>query len=279
MSNTTPSPPDTETPVVELTGTLVPTVATEMRRRRELLGWSQAEAARRSGVSRTVINEIEHGRRVPQTRTYERLRAALGLEIGAAPALLRRHAPQEWTERQLATLAACVLSGHGGSLAALADAVGVSIPAVREQLSMLGERLAAVGLCAVEDGDVVRVMPLPWAADAVAEVATLELERVLSDEAVEVLVIVGLLDLPTRREFEQLRGGEDCEGLLARLCRRGLLLITRDDSLRGDPYLYRVTATALGVMGHGTLESFQAWCARHAADPNLGCPGDRESAS
>lgn len=263
MSNTTPSPPDTETPVVELTGTLVPTVATEMRRRRELLGWSQAEAARRSGVSRTVINEIEHGRRVPQTRTYERLRAALGLEIGAAPALLRRHAPQEWTERQLATLAACVLSGHGGSLAALADAVGVSIPAVREQLSMLGERLAAVGLCAVEDGDVVRVMPLPWAADAVAEVATLELERVLSDEAVEVLVI----------------GGEDCEGLLARLCRRGLLLITRDDSLRGDPYLYRVTATALGVMGHGTLESFQAWCARHAADPNLGCPGDRESAS
>ncbi len=69
---------------------------------------------------------------------------------------MRRPAPQEWTERQLATLAACVLSGRGGSLAALAEAVGVSIAAVREQLSMLGVRLAAVGMCAVEDGDIVR---------------------------------------------------------------------------------------------------------------------------
>ncbi|MBJ7594041.1 MAG: helix-turn-helix transcriptional regulator [Candidatus Dormibacteraeota bacterium] len=41
-------------------------VAIESRRRRELLGWIQAEAARRSGVSRTAINEIEAGRRVPQ---------------------------------------------------------------------------------------------------------------------------------------------------------------------------------------------------------------------
>jgi DNA-binding XRE family transcriptional regulator len=44
--------------------------APELRRRRELLGWSQAEAARRSGVSRTVINEIEAGRRMPHTGTY-----------------------------------------------------------------------------------------------------------------------------------------------------------------------------------------------------------------
>ena len=47
-----------------------------MRQRRELLGWSQAETARRSGVSRTVVNEIEAGRRVPQLRTYEKLRGA-----------------------------------------------------------------------------------------------------------------------------------------------------------------------------------------------------------
>jgi chromosome segregation and condensation protein ScpB len=194
------------------------------------------------------------------TRTYERLREALSLCLPAAPALLRRPVPQEWTERQLATLAACVLSGCGGSLAALAAAAGVAIAAVREQLSMLGDRLAAVGMCAVEDGDVVRLMPLSWAADAVAEVATLEVEQVLSGEAVEILVIVGMLGSPTRRAIQELRGGEDCEGLLTWLCRRGLLVKARDDSLRGDPNIYRITATALGVMGHATLESFEAQC-------------------
>jgi chromosome segregation and condensation protein ScpB len=157
-----------------------------------------------------------------------------------------------------------VLSGHGGSLAALADAVGVAIPAVREQLSMLGDPLAAVGMCAVEDGDIVRLMPLGWAADAVSRVATLEVEQVLSDEAVEVLVIIGLLGTPTRREIEDHRGGEDCDGLLGRLCRRGLLEKARDGSRRGDPYVYRLTAMALGVMGHGSLESFQSWCRTNA---------------
>jgi chromosome segregation and condensation protein ScpB len=73
-------------------------------------------------------------------------------------------------------------------------------------------------------------------------------------------VIVGVLGAPTRRDIEDRRGGEDCEGLLARMCRRGLLEKARDDSLRGDPNIYRLTAVALGAMGHATLESFQAWC-------------------
>jgi len=216
-------------------------------------------------VSRTVINEIESGRRVPQTRTYEKLRGALGLALGAAPALLRRPEPQDWTERQLSTLAGCLLSRRGGTLAALAEATGVSIPAVREQLSMLGDRLAACGLAAVHDGDEVRLMPRPWAAEAISRVATLEAEQALSHEAVEVLVIVGVLGTPTRREIEDRRGGEDCEGLLARMCRRGLLEKARDDSLRGDPNVYRLTTLALGACGHTTLESFQAWCAEMAA--------------
>jgi chromosome segregation and condensation protein ScpB len=61
--------------------------------------------------------------------------------------------------------------------------------------------------------------------------------RALSPEAVEVLVIVGFLGSPTRREIEDRRGGMDCEGLLTRMCRRGLLEKAKDDSLRGDPYL------------------------------------------
>ena len=133
------------------------------------------------------------------------------------------------------------------------------------------ERLAACGMDAVEDGDVVRLVALPWAAAAMSRVATLEVEDTLSPAAVEVLVIVGMLGAPTRRDIEDRRGGEDCEGLLARLARRGFLRTARDDSLKGDPNTYALTALALGVMGHATLESFRAWCASHA---HAGPPSD-----
>ncbi len=260
MSNSNPtSSTDTE-PAADLIGVATPTVATELRRRRELLGWSQAEAARRSGVSRTVINEIERGRRMPHTATYEKLRGSLGLSLPTAQALLRRPEPADWGERQLATVAACLLARQGGTLAALAEATGVSIPAIREQLSLLGERLGAVGLAAVEDGDEVRLLPQPWAAEPVSRVATLEVQQALTDEAVEVLVIVGMLGSPTRRDIEDRRGGGDCASLLDRMCRRGLLDKVRDDAVRGDPNVFRLTAVALGAMGHATTESFQTWC-------------------
>jgi DNA-binding XRE family transcriptional regulator len=105
-----------------------PDIATEIRRRRDLLRWSQAELAVRSGVSRTTINEVESGKRTPEVRTYEKLRAALGLTLTTDVALIgRRVAPENWTERRLATLAGCLLSGRGATLAVLADALGVSI--------------------------------------------------------------------------------------------------------------------------------------------------------
>jgi transcriptional regulator with XRE-family HTH domain len=83
----TNSAPSTDTqPDAELIGFATPTVAIELRRRRELLGWSQAETARRSAISRTVINEIEAGNRMPHTGTYQKLRAALGLSLPTAQA-------------------------------------------------------------------------------------------------------------------------------------------------------------------------------------------------
>ncbi len=266
MPNTNSARTALDERVVKLVGSVSPDVATELRRRRELLGWSQAETARRSEVSRTVINEIESGRRVPEVRTYEKLRAALGLAVPAAVALLRRPVPEDWTERQLATLAGCLLSARGGTLSALADALGVSIPAVREQLSAVRDRLAACGMEAVEDGNAIRLVALPWAADAMSRITMLEVEQMLSAEAVEALVIVGMLGTPTRREIEDLRAGEDCEGLLHRMCQRGLLDKARDDALRGDPNVYRLTAVALGAMGHATLASFQTWCRALSAE-------------
>ncbi len=49
------------------------------------------------------------------------------------------------------------------------------------------------------------------------------------------------------------------------MCRRGLLETARDEVLRGDPNVYRLTAVAFGVMGHATVESFQAWCVTSVA--------------
>jgi hypothetical protein len=70
----------------------------------------------------------------------------------------------------------------------------------------------------------------------------------------------GVLGAPPWREIEERSGGEDGDWLLTRMRRRGLLMKIRDGSLRGDPNLYRLTAVALGAMGHATLESFQTWC-------------------
>ncbi len=244
----------------DLAGLALPTVATELRRRRELLGWSQAEAARRSGIGRTVINEIERGRRSPSTRTYERLREALGLSLPTATALLHRPQPASHTDGQLSTLAACLVVTRGGTLGVYAEALGISIPAVREQLSLLGDRMRAVGMAVVEDGAAVRLVPAEHVVPALTQLTTLEVQGELSDEAVQVLVIVGVLGSPTRREIEDRRLGEDCAGLLERMVRRGLLEKARDDALRGDPNVYRLTAVALAAMGHATVESFQAWC-------------------
>lgn len=74
------------------------------------------------------------------------------------------------------------------------------------------------------------------------------------------MLIAGMLGIPTRREIEDRLGGEDCAQLLERRCRRGLLDKAHRDSLRGDPNVYRLTAVALGTVGHTTLESFQARC-------------------
>jgi chromosome segregation and condensation protein ScpB len=134
-------------------------------------------------------------------------------------------------------------------------------------------------MVAVDNGDEVRLVALPWVTQVISRVTELEVEQAISPEAVEVLVIVGFVGSPTRREIEDRRGGEDCESLLARMCRRGLLEKARDVTLRGDPNVYRLTAVSLGALGHATLDSFQSWCASAISDPAAtGCTtGDARS--
>ena len=54
-------------------------IAEAIKARREELGWSQAELARRAGVSRAHIVLIESGERAPSMKTLRRLFSVLGL--------------------------------------------------------------------------------------------------------------------------------------------------------------------------------------------------------
>jgi chromosome segregation and condensation protein ScpB len=113
---------------------------------------------------------------------------------------------------------------------------------------------------AVDDGVEVRLVPLPVAAPAVAAVTEIEALGELSDEQVAILCIVAYRGAATRREIEDLRR-EDSESLLIRLVKLGLLDKVADAKSHGGPNVYRVTAKALAAMGHGTLESLQAYLA------------------
>ncbi len=86
-------------------------MATELRRRRELLGISQVKASRRTGVARTVINEIERGKRTPSLARPPR-----GTGDAAPPAvLLRPPPPPDLTEAHLRRLAACAVVAGGNA--------------------------------------------------------------------------------------------------------------------------------------------------------------------
>jgi segregation and condensation protein B len=151
-----------------------------------------------------------------------------------------------------------LVASRGTTLAALARALEISIPAVREGLLRIADRLAAAGVRAVEDGAEVGLVPLPFAARAVAALTPFEPTYELSEEQAAILCIVAYHGAATRRDVERLRG-EDSETLLRRLVERGLLHKAADEASPGGPNVYRVTTRALAATGHATLESLQAY--------------------
>ncbi|GAB2799565.1 hypothetical protein GCM10027091_33960 [Streptomyces daliensis] len=56
-------------------------LAEVVRRRREELGWSQAELGRETGMTQSSIARFEHGGTQPTLTTLERLAEALGLVL------------------------------------------------------------------------------------------------------------------------------------------------------------------------------------------------------
>ena len=187
---------------VELSG-----VAVEIRHRRKLLGLSQVQLAEVSGVSRTVINKVEQGARVPSIRTYARLRASLGLEAPPA-ALIPVPAPTRLDGDLVAALSAGLLMTREVSLGELASALDLAIPAVRENLDRVAERLRGVGFSLTEDGGTVRLWPLAGAPSEVVRALTVTEEDARpSPEQVQILGLVAYFGQMTRALIEHFRQG------------------------------------------------------------------------
>ena len=231
-------------------------IARELRRRRELLGLSQVALSELSGVSRGIINRVESGARAPSVRTYARLRAALGLEAPPA-SLIPTRVPVRLGEDLLTALCAALVVTRDVSLADLASALDISIPAVRENLDRVAQRLQGIGFSLADDGGRVRLFPLPCAETAVRTLIDVEEVLTPSVEQLEVLALVAYFGQATRSLIERFRG-EDSESLLERLVRRGLLAKVRDEQALGAPNVYRVTAKTLRATGFPTVEAMRS---------------------
>ena len=251
---------------MQVVGRMSP-VAAELRRRRELLGITQVEPSRRTGVARTVINEIERGRRVPSIPTWQAIREGLGM-LPPPTVLLAPPSPVDLTDAHLRRLAACVIVAGGAALADVATALGISLSAVREGLLVIGGRLAAVGLRLVEDGFTVRVGPAADAEAAVTQLTTVDPIDELTAEQLSTIAIVAYFGTATRRQIEAIRG-EDSEALLRRLVERGFLERVKDDAALGAPNVYRVSAKALAAIRYHDPESLQAFVAGVVEDADV----------
>ncbi len=229
--------------------------AEEIRLRREFLGLSQVALSEHSGVSRALINKVERGRRIPSVKTYARLRAALGLEAGPAAALPSR-LPVRLDEDRVAAICAGLLVTRELPLVDLASALEISVPAVRENLDAVAERLAIVGFSLTDDGGRVRIFPLPCAEAMVRTVSDVEVVEAPSAEQLEILAIVAYFGQATRALIEHFRA-EESSWLLDRLVRRGLLAKVRDKRKLGAPNVYAVTAKALRAAGFPTVEAMR----------------------
>ncbi len=64
-------------------------IALQLRQARHQRGWSQAEAAKATGVSVSTVSRIENGWPIGSVRLFERYLAGLGFELTLQPAVRR----------------------------------------------------------------------------------------------------------------------------------------------------------------------------------------------
>jgi transcriptional regulator with XRE-family HTH domain len=100
----------------------MPTVGERVRRRRQELGWSQDLLARKAGISKGFLSDLETGKRRIGADTLLDLGRALGLSLDYL--MTGQDSEDHRTDEEIPT-----------SLARFADAQGLS---VRETMTLLG---------------------------------------------------------------------------------------------------------------------------------------------
>ncbi|MDQ6898800.1 MAG: SMC-Scp complex subunit ScpB [Candidatus Dormibacteraeota bacterium] len=206
-------------------------LAEELRRRRTALGWTLEQVAVQAQVSVGMLSLIETGKRRPSLRSWERIRGALGISE-PLPEEAWRQPPREISDELMATLGACLATVRQATLAEL-----------------------AAGMQVLDDGRHVQLAPEKHFHEAVAQLVQPERLPRFSQEQAEVLAIVIMDGMATRRRIEEVRGAaqlsigaegplslpRDSSETLALLLSRGLLCAERDDHATGRPLVYRPT--------------------------------------
>jgi chromosome segregation and condensation protein ScpB/DNA-binding XRE family transcriptional regulator len=242
-------------------------LAEELRRRRAALGWTLEQVAEQAQVSVGMLSLIETGKRRPSLRSWGRIRIALGISE-PLPEEAWRSQPREISDELVATLGACLASVRQATLAELAKATCVSISDVRLALRRLAEQVEPAGMRVLDDGSHVQLAPEKRFHDAVVQLVQPERLARLTQEQAEVLAIVIMDGLATRRRIEEVRGAatlsigpegpislpRDSSETLALLLSRGLLCAERDDHANGRPLVYRSTPRLLQLLSVETIE-------------------------
>jgi chromosome segregation and condensation protein ScpB len=172
---------------------------------------------------------------------------------GIAEELRRRRTALGWTLEQVAAQAQVSV----GMLSLIET--GKRRPSVRSW-----ERRMQV----LDDGSHVQLAPAQRFHEAVAQLVQQERLPRLTQEQAEVLAIVIMDGMASRRRIEEVRGAatlsmgregpvslpRDSSETLALLLSRGLLCAERDDHANGRPLVYRPTLRLLQLLGTETLE-------------------------
>jgi segregation and condensation protein B len=162
----------------------------------------------------------------------------------------------------------------------------MSISEVRLALRRLAEQLEPAGMQVLDDGSHVQLGPEKRFQEAVAHLVQPERLPRLTQEQAEVLAIVIMDGMATRRRIEEVRGAaqlsigpegpvtlpRDSSETLALLLSRGLLCAERDDHATGRPLVYGATPRLLQLLGVETLEEARARLRVPARQPVAGRP-------
>jgi chromosome segregation and condensation protein ScpB len=158
------------------------------------------------------------------------------------------------------------------SLAELAEAADVSIAEVRLGLRRLAEQLQPMGMQVLDDGSHVQLAPERRFHETIGQLVQPERLPRLTQEMAEVLAVVIMDGMATRRRIEEVRGAaslsiapegpvllpRDSSETLALLLSRGLLSAERDDHATGRPLVYRPTPRLLQLFAVETPEEARA---------------------